>query len=148
MSCLFAKERSKVIAINVTYSTSSCLFPFRCAVDDTVEFIQTQDKRIQRFKLEAFKFVGDHQFVYMHCKVIICNATDDSSRCAQGCVRRGKRSLITQESKHDEYMLAQGPFMRAEEEEPKLDETVKDMRDEDKSGKFVNRRYSLLENVS
>ena len=99
--------------------------------------IPTADKRMQKFKLEAFSFIGDHQFVYMHCKVLICNATDPNSRCAQGCVNRAKRSLMTQGSKNEEVHLSQGPFMRgAEEEETKLEETEKDMRDVEKSGKF------------
>ena len=115
-------------------------FSFRCPVDDTVMDIPTADKRMQKFKLEAFSFIGDHQFVYMHCKVLICNASDPNSRCAQGCVNRAKRSLMTQGSKNEEVHLSQGPFMRGDDEkdkeETKLEETEKDMRDVEKSGKF------------
>ena len=111
---------------------------FRCAVDNTVKFIHTADKRTQRFSIEAFSFVGDHQFVYMHCKVMVCNAADPHSRCAQGCVRRGKRSLITQESNDEEINMSQGPFMRGDdEEETKLEKTEQDMRDARKSSKFL-----------
>ena len=113
---------------------------FRCPVDDTVMDIPTADKRMQKFKLEAFSFIGDHPFVYMHCKVLICNATDPNSRCAQGCVNRAKRSLMTQGSRNEEVHLSQGPFMRGDDEkdkeETKLEETEKDMRDVEKSGKF------------
>ena len=102
--------------------------------------IPTADKRMQKFKLEAFSFIGDHQFVYMHCKVLICNASDPNSRCAQGCVNRAKRSLMTQGSRNEEVHLSQGPFMRGDDEkdkeETKLEETEKDMRDVEKSGKF------------
>ena len=115
-------------------------FSFRCPVDDTVMDIPTADKRMQKFKLEAFSFIGDHQFVYMHCKVLICNASDPNSRCAQGCVNRAKRSLMTQGSRNEEVHLSQGPFMRGDDEkdkeETKLEETEKDMRDVEKSGKF------------
>ena len=104
--------------------------------------IPTADKRMQKFKLEAFSFIGDHQFVYMHCKVLICNASDPNSRCAQGCVNRAKRSLMTQGSRNEEVHLSQGPFMRGDDEkdkeETKLEETEKDMRDVEKSGKFNN----------
>ena len=111
------------------------LFSFSCAVDDTVNFIPTADKRTQRFSLEAFSFIGDHQFVFMHCRVKICNATDPNSRCAQGCLDRRKRSLITQESKDEEAYLAEGPFMRGkdEEDETQLQETDKELRDMEKS---------------
>ena len=103
---------------------------YRCATDDTVKFIPTADKRAQRFSLEAFKFLGDHQFVYMHCKVKICNATDPNSRCAQGCLHdRRRRSLYTQESNDEEYNLIHGPFMRKEEDdESQLEETEKELR--------------------
>ena len=47
---------------------------------------------------------------------------------------------MTQGSKNEEVHLSQGPFMRGadenEEEETKLEETEKDMRDVEKSGKF------------
>ena len=104
-----------------------------------MEFKPTDDERIQRFELESFSFVGDHPFVYMHCKVKICNATDPNSRCAQGCLHdRRKRSLYTQESNDEEYNLAQGPFILPDKEndETKAQQTLTGLRDVEKSGKF------------
>lgn len=97
-----------------------------CSEDDTLEYKESSDKRRQRFSLEAFKFLGDNQFVYMHCKVKICDANDTNSRCAQGCLRnsRRRRSLYTQETNDDEYLLAQGPFMRGTEESDDTDSQV------------------------
>jgi len=101
-----------------------------------VEFIETDDERMQRFKLESFSFVGDHPFVYMHCKVKICNATDPNSRCAQGCLHeRRKRSLYSQGSKDEEAYLAQGPFMLPDQE-ANDQETLTEERDVENSGKF------------
>lgn len=93
-----------------------------CSEDDTLERRQSNDKRRERFSLEAFKFLGNNPFVYMHCKVKVCDADDPNSRCAQGCLRnsRRRRSLYTQETNDEEYLLAQGPFMRGAE---KSDET-------------------------
>ena len=106
--------------------------------------IRTLDKRMQKFKFEAFSFIGDNQFVYLHCKVLVCNATDPNSRCAQGCVQRKKRALATQISKDEEVHVSQGPFMRGDdEEETKLEETVKDMRDTEKSGEFIHRKFNV-----
>ena len=111
-----------------------------------MKFIPTDDKRTQRFSLEAFKFLGDHQFVYMHCKVKICNATDPNSRCAQGCLHdRRKRSLYTQETNDEEYNLAQGPFMRKEENnrEANLQEIVEGLDSMDIKGKLLqNLKHS------
>lgn len=92
---------------------------YSCAVDDTLKFLPSNDERSQKFSLAAFKFLGDHQFAYLHCKVKICNATDPKSRCAKGCLReaRRKRSLNTRETNDEEYILAQGPFVRAEDDD-------------------------------
>ena len=115
----------------------SFLFSYRCAIDKTVKFHPTNDKRTQKFSLEAFAFVGDHMFVYMHCRVKICNASDPNSRCAQGCIRRAKRAVTTMESKEDEVTLAEGPFMREDsDEKTELEETEKEPRALKKGGKF------------
>ena len=80
--------------------------------------------------------MGDHPFVYMHCKVKICNATDPNSRCAQGCLHdRRKRSLYSQESNDEEYDLAQGPFTLSDEEDDEKN-ALTGLRDVEKSGKF------------
>ena len=81
--------------------------------------------------------MGDHMFVYMHCRVKICNASDPNSRCAQGCIRRAKRAVTTLESKEDEVTLAEGPFMREDsDEKTELEETEKEPRALKKGGKF------------
>ena len=112
--------------------TKRVLLSFRCAVDNTVRFNSTVDKRFQRFSLEAFKFLGEHQFVFLHCRVKICNARDPNSRCAQGCIReRVKRSsaLSPSEPKDEEATLAEGPFMRKDEdEETRPQEIDKELR--------------------
>lgn len=109
---------------DVCYAIASCRdFFCRCAVNDTLEFIPSDDERSQRFSLAAFKFLGNHQYVYLHCKLKICNATDPKSRCAQGCLREGrrKRSLYSQETNDEEYILAQGPFVRSESDDDETD---------------------------
>ena len=40
--------------------------------------------------------------------------------------------------------MSQGPFMRGDdEEETKVEETVKDMSDTEKSGEFINREFNV-----
>ena len=64
---------------------------------------------MSRFTTEGFKFIADHPFVFVHCKMMICDAEDTKSRCAQGCVKESrKRRDISSEDKM--YPLAQGPF--------------------------------------
>lgn len=85
-------------------------------------------------------------FVYMHCRVKICNASDPNSRCAQGCIRRAKRAVTTLESKDDEVTLAEGPFMREDsDEKTELEETEKERRALKKGGKlkFIPFRLTI-----
>ncbi|XP_015761419.1 PREDICTED: ZP domain-containing protein-like isoform X3 [Acropora digitifera] len=82
-----------------------------CAVDDTVSFIPSSDGHSKRWSAETFKFLGKHSYVFIHCKIKVCNATDPNSRCALGCQSRSKRSMkALPNTPSDVYPLAQGPF--------------------------------------
>lgn len=108
-------------------------------------FIPSGNEHLQRYSIEAFTFLGDHEFVYLHCRVKICNATDPSSRCAQGCIpQRGRRSaLIRGQSKDDEANLAEGPFTRKHEdgENSQLQETERELKDTDKTETGNEQQY-------
>ena len=69
----------------------------------------------QRFSPEAFKFIADHPFVFIHCHVKICNATDHA--CARKCSSRDRRAAddVRQDSK-PLYSLSEGPFLLKAEE--------------------------------
>ncbi|KAJ7390066.1 hypothetical protein OS493_027591 [Desmophyllum pertusum] len=87
-----------------------------CPNDETVKYHSAPSVSAQRFSLEAFKFIAKHPFVFVHCHVIICNATDPGSKCAKKCPSsgRGRREasdLVTD----DVYSLAQGPLLLARE---------------------------------
>jgi len=60
-----------------------------------------------RFGLEAFEFV-DQPFVFIHCQVIICNASNPQSRCVRGCEKKAR--LRREVEHHNLYSLAQGPI--------------------------------------
>lgn len=89
--------------------------------------IPSPDSNKQRFSIEAFTFIGGHEFVYMHCQVRVCNATDPTSRCARGCLtHRGKRSLGATDFKDEQFNLAEGPIMGKEEKDEQLGKTSED----------------------
>lgn len=124
---------------------------YRCKQDDTVTFIQTEDKQTQHFSIEAFSFLGDHQFVFMHCRVKICNATDPQSRCAQGCLQqRRKRSLWTNLGRDEEYSVSHGPFMRKDEEEQVRDfqDSTDDLLKKNIKGKPLIINYRKLQFIT
>ena len=98
--------------------------------DDTLKFHPSPSDQCQRFSLEAFQYVSKHPYVFFHCKVKICNATDPNSRCAQGCVSRKRRSTKPlPESVDDTYALAQGPFtLNRKKREAEADEADQSTR--------------------
>ena len=71
--------------------------------------------RAQQFSLEAFKFIADHPFVFVHCHVIVCNATDPDSQCARKCPSSGRGGRAVSDQVTDVYSLAQGPLHLARE---------------------------------
>ena len=104
----------------------------RCSVDedDTLKFHPSPSEQCQRFSLEAFQYVNKHPYVFFHCKVKICNASDTNSRCAQGCLTRRRRSAKPlPESPDNIYALAQGPFtLNREKREAEADEADQSTR--------------------
>jgi len=81
-----------------------------CKVDETLTY-HPSNERSERFSLESFKFIGEHAFVFVHCRVRICNASDPDSKCVRDCEERRKRDVSHAiESFDDLYPLAQGPI--------------------------------------
>ena len=92
-----------------------CLFVclFRCSNDVTVKYLSAPSFNVQRFSLEAFKFIADHPFVFVHCHVIVCNATDPGSKCAKSCSSSGRGRREVAAHTNDVYSLVQGPLYLA-----------------------------------
>ncbi|XP_041377499.1 CUB and zona pellucida-like domain-containing protein 1 [Gigantopelta aegis] len=79
-------------------SRSSNIYPIiqhGCAKDDSVRFLPNPSHNVQRFSMEAFKYIDNSPAVYLHCDVIVCNGSDNSSRCASGCLTTnpGRRAV-------------------------------------------------------
>ncbi|KAJ8417501.1 hypothetical protein AAFF_G00223440 [Aldrovandia affinis] len=56
-----------------------------CIVDGTlVEYPRNNSD--YKFGMEAFKFIGNYDEVFISCSVILCTASDPDTRCAQGCI--------------------------------------------------------------
>jgi hypothetical protein len=85
------------------------IFLYRCPKDDTVRYHSSRKVDSQRFSLEAFKFISNHPFLFIHCRVRICNGSDSQSRCARGCESRGRGRRAAED--HHLYGLSEGPFL-------------------------------------
>ena len=91
----------------------------RCPNDITVKYHSAPSVSAQRFSLEAFKFIADHPFVFVHCHVIVCNGTDKDSKCAKKCPSSGRERREVSDGAAGTYYLAQGPLHLAREKREK-----------------------------
>ncbi|KAL0994907.1 hypothetical protein UPYG_G00129090 [Umbra pygmaea] len=80
-----------------------------CQEDQTVQVYPSPQNQF-RFGMEAFKFIGMHEQVYISCAVILCEAGNPNSRCAEGCINgtsRRRREAVMQTTSH---YISQGPL--------------------------------------
>uniref|UniRef100_A0AAQ4QIS9 ZP domain-containing protein n=1 Tax=Gasterosteus aculeatus aculeatus TaxID=481459 RepID=A0AAQ4QIS9_GASAC len=104
---------------NQNYQQTYSIIENGCNVDQTVEIHSTSHQRQFQFSMEAFKFIGSHDQVYISCTVLMCEAGSPNTRCSQGCVNstmqsgwpaahhHRKRELIAQGQRH---FVSQGPL--------------------------------------
>ena len=81
-----------------------------------MKFHLSPDPTKVRFSFEAFKFLGDHDYVFVHCRVHVCDMNDTNSRCAKGCMN-GNRSAVmdfSEESKNPEVKSVKIAPLQAE----------------------------------
>ena len=84
----------------------------RCPTDKTLKTHPAPPGK-DRFSFKAFQFVRSQgkPYIYVHCRVMVCNATDQDSNCVRQCgtvpvVQRLKRDLAVGAS----YSLDEGPI--------------------------------------
>ncbi|XP_043911922.1 oncoprotein-induced transcript 3 protein [Protopterus annectens] len=104
----FATPSSKIDEIIKYY-----LIKDGCISDENVKQYTTKDQLAKHYQVPVFKFVGkDKKEVFLHCRVVVCSALDERSRCAQGCRRRMRRSLESENATHMENrLLTGGPIL-------------------------------------
>ncbi|XP_033972660.1 uncharacterized protein LOC117471634 [Trematomus bernacchii] len=89
-----------------------------CLKDETV-VVYPSNQKTYNFEVQAFKFNGNYEQVYITCSVILCEPGTPYSRCAQGCLsdpsRRRRRSLGKETFSHS---ITQGPFRFIEHADP------------------------------
>ncbi|XP_070337697.1 scavenger receptor cysteine-rich domain-containing protein DMBT1-like [Equus asinus] len=62
-----------------------------CVKDTTYQTLPRPSPRVARFKFSSFHFLNRFPSVYLRCRMVVCKADDNSSRCHRGCVVRSKR---------------------------------------------------------
>ncbi|XP_022109552.1 deleted in malignant brain tumors 1 protein-like [Acanthaster planci] len=96
-----------------------------CIEDKTLVFRPSHDSHAERFEIEVFAFIDTlpQPVVYIHCDMILCNASDADSRCALGCPTGDVRSLLNMHKRRARstlsgsraYPITQGPISLAKE---------------------------------
>lgn len=83
-------------------STDRLLSPSsRCVKDTTYRSYQPPSPNVARFGFNSFSFLTRFPSVYLRCKVVVCRAYDQQSRCRRGCVMRSKRDVGSYQEKVD-----------------------------------------------
>ncbi|XP_038558106.1 CUB and zona pellucida-like domain-containing protein 1 isoform X1 [Micropterus salmoides] len=114
---LFVESCSAAPYDNPNYRPTYSIIENGCKVDSSVEIHSSTNKRQFQFSMEAFRFIGLHDQVYISCSVLMCEAGDPHTRCSKGCINstsrvghhhnHGKREAVTQSLRH---FVSQGPL--------------------------------------
>ncbi|KTG31295.1 hypothetical protein cypCar_00039247 [Cyprinus carpio] len=100
---------------NPSYPISYPIITNGCGVDETVNIYTSHQPNV-KFSMEAFKFIGQYDQVFISCSIIICEANNPNTRCAQGCTNGTqvapsshvhKREAAIQTGSH---FISQGPL--------------------------------------
>ncbi|XP_057592058.1 deleted in malignant brain tumors 1 protein-like [Hippopotamus amphibius kiboko] len=100
-----------------------------CVKDETYQSYDEPLPHVVRFKFTAFHFLSRFPSVYLKCKMIVCSANDDSSRCRRGCVMRAKRDVGSYEEKVN-VVLGPIQLQAPHGENRNLDRPVVDVQEE------------------
>lgn len=86
----------------------------RCPIDSTVRYHKAP-RGVRRFSFDTFQFSGDYgTFVYLHCNLVVCNASKSSSRCSLDCLSLEfprRRRNVEDENGELRAALMEGPFI-------------------------------------
>lgn len=90
-----------------------------CLMDETI-IISPGQKTEFWFQMQAFKFSGEFEEVFMSCNVILCDTESPHSRCAEGCLSEShfrRRREEPSEQTHP-HIIVQGPLIIEKASEP------------------------------
>ncbi|XP_072320743.1 ZP domain-containing protein-like [Eucyclogobius newberryi] len=108
---LFVESCTAAPYDNSNYPHPYTLIENGCNLDSTLIIYSTPNKNEFRFSIEAFKFIGLHDMVYISCSVVMCEAGNSRTRCSRGCqpngTRRAKREAVIESRTH---YVSQGPL--------------------------------------
>ncbi|XP_016012520.2 uromodulin isoform X2 [Rousettus aegyptiacus] len=75
--------------------------------DATIQVVENGESPQGRFSVQMFRFAGNHDLVYLHCEVYLCDTVDE--KCKPTCSRTRSRSGASIDQTR---VLNLGPIMR------------------------------------
>ena len=58
---------------------------------------------LQRFSPGVFELIDDHSFAFVHCQVVLGNATAPGTRCTKKCSSSDRRKRTVTDDEHRPY---------------------------------------------
>ncbi|XP_028394860.1 ZP domain-containing protein-like [Dendronephthya gigantea] len=113
-------ETCRATPTNRPYDSPQYVFIYGgCDKDETIRHYTYGMSSVQRFSIQAFRFLSQHRFVYLHCDLVVCYRYDSNSVCSRStsCLRRVRRDAADKPSDDtsEKYALSFGPFMHGKE---------------------------------
>ncbi|XP_035665915.1 zonadhesin-like [Branchiostoma floridae] len=108
---LFAENCMATPSANILDPMSYTFISDGCPVDSTFLSLFSSSQKQERFSINSFAFVEDYPEVYLHCTVMVCNSTDPTSRCAQGCLPPPVRHRRADLGAEPRYNVYKGPIL-------------------------------------
>ncbi|XP_031553298.1 ZP domain-containing protein-like isoform X3 [Actinia tenebrosa] len=103
----------KCLATTTTSESTTPSYVFLdngCNVDKTINY-NYEPNREQNFSIQAFRFIANHPVVYLHCLLLVCHTTYNTSKCAVGCQNnRVRRDMSRDAQESNLYHLSSGPI--------------------------------------
>ncbi|XP_006819256.1 scavenger receptor cysteine-rich domain-containing protein DMBT1-like [Saccoglossus kowalevskii] len=82
-----------------------------CIMDETVQIQPTGNPAEKHFSIQAFEFVDSPgEVIYIHCDMLVCNASDIYSRCEMGCITNARRKRDGEMESLVSQSVSQGPI--------------------------------------
>ncbi|CAB4003171.1 Hypothetical predicted protein [Paramuricea clavata] len=87
-----------------------------CDKDPTITHHSSGLQQYHQFSIQAFRFLVDHEFVYIHCDLRLCNKNIQDSVCTRSttCSSRKRRDASPLETTERTFQLSIGPIMYRE----------------------------------
>ncbi|XP_030633821.1 CUB and zona pellucida-like domain-containing protein 1 [Chanos chanos] len=112
---IFVESCSATPYDNPSYPLAYPIIVNGCGVDDTLKTFTSHQSDF-KFGLQAFKFIGLYDQVFITCSIILCEAGNPNTRCSEGCSNTTAAFSVPHRHRRDapiqtgNHYISQGPL--------------------------------------